>query len=328
MKALITGANGLLGSNLARQLLKANYEVRAMVRESSNLLSLRGSDVEWFRGNVLDARDLKKALTGCQVVVHAAANTAQWPSDYSFYQPINVDGTRLLLDESRKAGIERFIYVGSANAFGPGSKEKPGTEESPFTNIQRQSGYMRSKYEAQQLVLEFHQRHGFPTLVVNPAFMLGKYDAKPSSGQLLLMAHKKQLMFYPTGGKNFVHVEDVACGIIRAIENGTPGECYLLAGQNLSYREFFMKMQHVCGYPKQLIHLPKPIILAAGWAGTFYERLTGKPARLNRTNARLLMAENYYSPEKAIHELQLPQTPVEQAITDALEWFGEMGKLP
>lgn len=327
MKVLITGANGLLGSNLARQLLKANYGVRAMVRESSNVLSLRGADVEMFRGNVLDARDLKKALTGCQVVVHAAANTAQWPSDYSFYQPMNVDGTRLLLEESSKAGIERFIYVGSANAFGPGSKEKPGTETSPFTHIQRQSGYMRSKYEAQQLALEFHQRHHFPTVVVNPTFMLGKYDAKPSSGQLLLMAYKKQLMLCPPGGKNFVHVEDVACGIIRAIENGTPGECYLLGGQNLDYDEFFRKMKSVCGYPKQLIRLPKPIISTAGWAGTFYERLSGNPARLNLTNARLLMAENYYSPEKAIRELQLPQTPVEQAIAEALEWFGEMGKI-
>jgi dihydroflavonol-4-reductase len=327
MKALITGANSLLGSNLARKLLQKGFEAKGMVRESAKLLSLKNSGAELFKGDLLNSGDLQKALSGCQVVVHAAANTSQWPTNYEFYKEINVEATRLILEESLKAGIERFIFVGSANAFGPGSKENPGDELSPFTNLQFQSGYMRSKYEAQQLVLDFAQKHQFPALIVNPTFMLGKYDAKPSSGQILLMAYRKKLMPCPTSGKNFVHVEDVSDGIVSAIQQGKPGNCYLLANENLSYHDFFNKMKTVCGYPKQLAPLPRPILSAVGYAGSLYEKVTAKPSKLNHINAQLLQACNYYSPAKAIRELRLPQTPIERAIKDELEWFGENGYL-
>jgi len=298
-----------------------------MVRERSNLLSLKGTTPELFIGSFLNPTDLKKALVDCQVAVHVAANTSQWASDYEDYRKPNIDGTRLMLEACLNAGIERFIFVGSANAFGPGSQEAPGDESTPFTKLQRQSGYMRSKYEAQQLVLDFHRKHNFPAIVVNPTFMLGKHDAKPSSGQMLLMAHGKKLMPHPTGGKNFVHVEDVATGIVSAIEKGRSGECYLLANENLSYQEFFSKMQTVCDWPKHLVKLPKPLLNLAGQAGTWYERLSGNPAKLNDINAKLLQADNYYSPAKAVRELQLPQTPVEEAIKDALVWFEENGYL-
>lgn len=327
MKILITGANGLLGSNLVRQLLQENFEVKAMVRESSDLRSLKNTNPELFKGNLLDSGDLKKALPGCKLVVHVAANTAQWPSGYQHYKKINVEGTRLLLEESKKAGIEQFIFVSSANTFGPGTKEAPGDETSPFTSIQHQSGYMRSKYEAQQLVLDFERIYKFPAVVVNPTFMLGKYDAKPSSGQMLLMAHGKQLMPCPPGGRNFIHVKDVATGIIRAIEQGKPGNCYLLGNENLSYLELFRMMRKVCGFPKKLIQLPGTIMSAAGYAGTLYEKITGKPSKLNHTTARILSADNYYSSEKAIRDFQLPKTPVEQAIEDALSWFEDHGYL-
>ncbi len=294
-----------------------------MVRENSKLLSLEGASPELVKGNFKDAAQLRKALASCKIVVHVAANTSQWPSAYEYYKSTNVDGVRVMLEESRKAEIERFIFVGSANAFGPGSIENPGDESSPFTELQHQSGYMRSKYEAQQLALAFHQEHHFPVTVVNPTFMLGKYDAKPSSGQMLLMAYGKKLMPFPPGGKNFVHVEDVANGIVRAIEKGRNGQCYLLANENLSYQEFFGKMQALCGWPKQLVKVPKPLLTLAGQAGTLYEKMSGKPAKLNSINAKLLQTDNYYSPAKAISELQLPQTPIEKAISDALEWFEE-----
>ena len=310
-----------MGSNLIRQLPQENFETKVFVRENSNLLSLANTSTEIFKGNLLNPRDLRKALIGCQVVVHAAANTAQWPSAYEHYKKVNIEATRLLIEESLKNGVELFIFVSSANSFGPGTKAMPGDETSPFTDAQYQSGYMRSKYESQQLVLDFAKKHQFPAIVVNPTFMLGGYDTKPSSGQMLLMAQGKQIMPSPPGGKNFIHVKDAAIGIVRAIQKGNPGECYLLANENLTYHEFFSKMKNVCGFPKQLISLPKQLILTAGQAGSFYEKITGKPAKLNKTNARLLITNNYYSSEKAIRELQLPQTPVEQAIEDALEWF-------
>ena len=320
MKVLITGANGLLGSNLVRHLLLDGYDVRAMVRERSNLLSLKDIDVEFFKGNILNSEDIKKALSGCQAVVHAAANTSQYPTSYKYYKSINIDATQLLLEESLKATVERFIYVSSANAFCSETKEQQNDETTPLIT-QYQSGYIRSKFEAQKKVLDFHRKFNFPAIVVNPTFILGKYDAKPSSGQMLMMAYGRKLMLVPPGGKNFIHVDDVVTGIIGAIEKGVPGCCYLLGHENLSYSEFYQRMRNVSGFPKKILKLPKRIVLTGGQVGSLYEKLAGNPARLNFTNAQLLCADNYYSPVTAISEFQLPQTPIEDAISDALNWF-------
>lgn len=324
MKVLVTGANGLLASNLVRELLQSGFEVRGMVRENSNLLSLKHVDVELIKGEIANPDDIRKAFAGCEAVVHAAANTSQWPTHYKAYKKTNVDATQLILDEAVRRNVERFIFVSSANAFDSGSKEAPGTEVSSFSPKWK-SGYMMSKYVAQNLVLDEFRRSGLPAIVVNPTFMLGKYDAKPSSGQIILMAHQKKLMGFPSGGKNFVHVADVARGIVNAISMGKPGECYLLANENLSYRKFFEKLRLVHGRPQSLVNIPRHLIHLAGGMGSLYENLSGKPAKLNSINARLLCADNYYSPKKAIEELNLPQTPVSQAIEDAMEWFGQFG---
>lgn len=326
MKVLVTGANGLLASNLVRELLHSGYEVRGMVRGNSNLLSLKKVDVEIFKGEINNPTDIRNAFAGCEVVVHAAANTSQWPTHYEAYKRTNVDATQFLLDEAVRRNIEKFIFVSSANVFDPGTKEEPGTEESPFSKNGK-SGYMLSKYVAQNLVLDEFRRSGLPTVVVNPTFMLGKYDAKPSSGQIILMAHGKNLMTCPPGGKNFVHVADVARGIVNSISMGKPGECYLLAGENLSYAEFFEKMKLVTGYPRKQIRLSRSLIGIAGEMGSFLESIRKKPAKLNAVNARLLCADNYYSAAKAVNDIQLPQTPISQAIEDAMEWFEQYGYL-
>ena len=326
MKVLVTGANGLLASNLVRELLYSGYEVRGMVRENSNLLALKHVDVELLKGEITNTADIRKAFAGCEAVVHAAANTSQWPTHYEAYKKTNVDATRLILDEAVRRNVERFIFVSSANAFNPGSKEAPGTEDSSFS-LKGKSGYMMSKYVAQNLVLDEFRRSGLPVVVVNPTFMLGKYDAKPSSGQILMMARHKSLMVYPPGGKNFVHVADVAHGIVNAISMGKTGESYLLASENLTYREFFEKLRLVHGRPQNLVRLPRQAIQFTGILGSFYEQMFSKPAKLNVVNARLLCTDNYYSPAKAVRELQMPQTPVSQAIEDALEWFEQYGYL-
>ena len=326
MKVLVTGANGLLASNLVRELLIAGYEVRGMVRSSSNLLSLKKTDIELFTGEITNPLDVRKAFAGCEAVVHAAANTAQWPTNYEAYTSVNVDATRMILNEAIRRSVEKFIFVSSANAFDPGTKESPGTEISSFTK-EGKSGYMFSKYIAQRMVLDEFKHSGFPALVVNPTFMIGKYDVKPSSGQIILMAYGRKVMGYPPGGKNFVHVADVAKGIVNSLTKGKAGECYLLANENLSYFEFFQKLKLVCGYPKTLVRIPSGLLQATGTLGSLYEQLCRKPAKLNTTNAKLLCVDNYYTARKAIDELYMPQTPLSQAIEDALEWFRQYGYL-
>ncbi|MDD1712286.1 MAG: NAD-dependent epimerase/dehydratase family protein [Methanoregulaceae archaeon] len=321
MNVLVTGATGLLGANIVRELESRGDAVRALVRPSSDLRGLEGTRVAKVPGHILDRESLRGAVKGCDAVIHAAAHTGQWPTDYRHYEQVNVTGTELVMDACRIAGIRRIIYVSTANAFGYGSKEHPGTELSEFNGFRSGSGYIISKYLAQQNVLTQVEKHGLPVVIVNPTFMIGPYDTRPSSGKIILMGLNKRWQFFPGGGKNFIHVRDAATAICNALDRGTPGACYLLAGENLTYREFFAKLNRVTGDRPVKIGFPACLLNTAGVVGTWMEKMTGKPAPLNLVNSRLLGTGYYYSGRKAVKELGMPQTPVEEAILEALGWF-------
>lgn len=321
MKTLVTGANGLLGANVVRELESRGKEVRVLVRPRANLLALKGTRAEMATGDILDPVSLGQALNGCDEVIHAAANTNQWPVHYEAYEAVNVTGTRNVIRACLHNGIKRAVFVSTANTFGPGSKETPGTELSEFNGYHIGSGYITSKFVAQQQVIEAVEKHGLPAVIVNPTFMIGPFDAKPSSGRIIFIGLKNRIQACPAGGKNFIHVRDAAAGVCNALELGRVGECYLLAGTNLTYREFYDLLNDVAGKHPFRVFLPAYLVRAAGMFGTLAEKLAGTPMPLNYVNARLLTLDNYYSPRKAAEEIGLPCTPVKTAIAEAMEWF-------
>jgi dihydroflavonol-4-reductase len=321
MKTLVTGANGLLGANVVRELEARGREVRVMVRPKAALTALLDTDAELVHGDILDPGSLDRAVKGCDAVVHAAANTRQWPVNYEFYEPVNVTGTQNVMEACRRNNVGRIVYVSTANTFGPGTREDPGTELSEFSGFRLGSGYITSKFVAQQNVLSEIEKHGTPVVIVNPAFMIGPFDARPSSGKIIFMGLSGRIQFRPAGGKNFIHAGDAAIGVCNALERGRVGECYLLANENLSYSEFFDILNRVAGRQPWRLVLPTPVIRAGGLFGSISEKITGQPARLNRVNAGLLTLGNYYSGRKAVTELGLPQKPVVTAISDAIGWF-------
>ena len=325
MKVLVTGANGLLGANVVRELNDRRYDVRILARENSDLTGLEGISYERIQGDLLDPGSVNRAVDGCDYVIHAAANTNQWPTSYAHYEQVNVKGTQYIIDAVKKHGVKRFVFVSSANAFGNGTKERPGTELSEFNGFNSGSGYMISKFVAQQLVLAEVERSQLPAIVVNPAFMIGPYDSKPSSGRIIMMGMGKKIQLYPPGGKNFIHVRDAAIGTCNALMMGRAGECYLLANENLTYREFFTLLNNITGETPFSLGLPGGVLKTIGVFGTFLEKFIHKPAPLSLANARLLCLENYYSGKKAVEALELPQTPIETAIGEAIAWFKEKG---
>jgi dihydroflavonol-4-reductase len=211
--------------------------------------------------------------------------------------------------------------------MGFGSKENPGTELTDFNSISGYSGYILSKYVAQQLVLKEVEKNKLPAVIVNPSFMLGKYDARPSSGQAILMGYKKKMIPCPSGGRNFIHVKDAAVGVYNALLKGRPGECYLLTNENLSYKEFYKKLEQVSGYNSLKILIPSFALKLIGLMNSALNKLRKNPLQLNFTNALLLTMGKYYSSRKAVKEIDLPQTSIEVAIEDALDWFGKNGYL-
>jgi dihydroflavonol-4-reductase len=321
MTVLVTGANGLLGANVIRQLVSSDFRVKAFVRSLADLRGLAGVPCQLITGDLLSSADMDAAVDGCDAVVHAASTTNMLPLGFDYYKRINFDATENLVRSVLKLGNKRLIYVSTANAFGPGSKENPGTESSPFTLGQYGSGYISSKYMAQQYVLNAVAHSRLDAVVINPTFMIGAYDAKPSSGKLILHALKRGIQWCPSGGKNFVHVQDVAEGIKRALTEATAGQCYLLAGENLTYGEFFSMLNEIAGRSPVHVNVPKNIIRLAGTIGQALGTLSGKQLALNKTNARLITLDNYYSGEKAQHELKLKTTPIKKAIEDAVAWF-------
>lgn len=327
MKVLLTGASGLLGGNIARELINRQYQVLLFVRSLHEIPALKGLSYERFLGSLTSFDDLVKAAENCDIIIHAAAVTQQWPTDFKHYEAINVKSTLLLLEVVKKLGIKKMVYVSTANTFGYGTREKPATELSEFRFFNYNSGYIMSKFIAQQHVLNEIEKSNLPVTIVNPAFMLGPYDAKPSSGKIIMMGLNKKVLFCPPGGKCFIDVRDAAVAVCNAITMGINGECYLLANQNMSYLEFFDQLSRIRKTGQKKIKIPGFLILMIGMLGSFYEKVTGKPATLNFTNARLLCLGLFYSGNRAVNELQMPQTPVSKTITDALAWFEEQGMI-
>ncbi len=330
MKVLVTGATGLLGANVVRELLRREEEVRVLIRPASDNRALDGLPVERVTGDILDLTSLESAVEGCDAVIHAAANTGQWPTHYRFYEAVNVTGTQNLINVCRRHDIPRVVYVSTVNTIGSGTREHPATELSEFNAFRYNSGYMISKYVAQQWVLGEVEKYRLPVVVVNPAFMIGPYDYKPSSGTMIMMGLGKKVIVYPPGGKSYIHVRDAAVAVCNALTMGIPGECYILATEHLTYREFFAMLDRAAGQKSVKIPIPCPVLWVAGLGGSVWAAISGQPAPLNLVNARVLCLNSYYSGEKAREILQMPHTPVEQAIAEAIRWFrryaGEPGQ--
>lgn len=325
MKAFVTGPDGLLGSNLVRRLLERGIGVKALVFEGSESTTLDGLDIEKVSGDILDPKSLGKAIKGCDAVFHVAASTSMWPPRAPIITRINVEGTKNVLAAAKKAKVKKFVHVGSASSFGYGTKEEPGTEETPYKYTDIGLAYYDSKREAQKIVLQSAAAGEIDAVVVNPTFMFGPHDFLPSSGRMIVRGVKLQPPAYPSGGRNFVHVRDVADGMINALDKGRTGECYICGNRNMSMKEIFDTISDVAGTRPPRFRIPDAVILAAGNLGTLYGLATRKPPDLTVELARSSIIGSYYTPAKAVREIDLPQTPVESAIEDSYRWLSDNG---
>ncbi|MCF3108645.1 NAD-dependent epimerase/dehydratase family protein [Niabella sp. CC-SYL272] len=320
-KVLITGASGLLGYNAALECCRNGFEVRVLIRRSSNTNLLNGLFCEVYYGTVEDAAAVSEAVSGCDYVVHTASLTEQWGIRLTEYETVNIRGTENIIRACLLHNVKRLVYISTANTIAPGSLEYPGTELNAFSLFKINSPYINTKYIAQQKVLEAVVEKGLPAVVLNPTFMIGAHDQKPSSGKLLKYALGKGLLFYPPGGKNFVHVRDVSRAIVFACLHGENGACFLIAGENLSYREFFRMVNRLACQKTVMLRIPGIALKIGGLLGTAMGRLLGRRLKLNYASAYLLCLQNYYSGQKASRALGLRYTPITVAVEEALEWF-------
>ena len=323
MTVLLTGPDGVLGHNLARTLLENNYKVNVFVQEGRTTPFLDDLPVKKYYGNILSQKQVEEAMEGCDYVIHAAAKTDTWPCKHESYWKVNVEGTGVMIKAAKKLGIKRFIHVGTANSFGSGCIDKPGTEESVYCADRYGLDYISSKYRAHLMVLE-EIKSGLNAIIVNPTFMIGPYDAKPSSGAMIL-AVKAGVPGYPSGGRNFVYVKDVAIAITNALEKGQVGESYLLGNQNLNYKEIFALMAKAVDAKAPTMKMSNFITLFYGGMMTVFAKIFRFTPRVNYRLSVMSTEEHFYSSQKAVKELNMPQTPIDVALKEAVSWFRDNG---
>ena len=324
-KIFVTGGDGLLGSNVVRKLLAMGHEVTVMVQPGSKAKTLEGLNIKQVEADLLDKDKVLEASKGAEMIIHIAAITNVWPSRGEIYHKVNVLGTEHIIEAALTHKAERLVHVGSASSFGYGTKENPGKETDPCKSAKYGLDYIDTKLKGQEVVLEAVKTKNLQAIVVNPTFMIGPHDSKPSSGAMILAAANGEIPGFSPGGKNWAYVGDVAQGVCNAMTMGRIGECYILGGENLTYKEALIQICEAVGSKPPGFTVPPFLVKFAGWAGQTISGLAGKPPKLSYAMAWVSCDGHYFSPQKAIDELALPQTPLKEAAKEALDWFKANG---
>ncbi len=322
MKALVTGVTGFIGSAVARALIQSGTEVRGLVRPGADRRALDGLTMETVPGDLNDAASLRAALHGCRQVYHVAAHYALWARDPSVFYKVNVEGTRTLLDAARESGVERVVYTSTIGAIGLPKNGGPGTEATPVSLSQMTGDYKRSKYLAEQEVLQAAAA-GLPVVIVNPSAPVGVCDVKPTpTGQIVVDFMKGRMVAYVETGMNLIDVDDVAVGHLRAMERGRVGERYILGCRNLMLKEVFEILGRLTGVKAPKVKLPRGLVLPLAHVNKWLaDYVTHRTPRIPLDGVRMARYVMHYDSSKAVQELDLPQTPPEVALEKAVRWF-------
>ncbi len=322
MLTLVTGATGLVGNNVVRMLLDRGEAVRVLARGGSVGRPLERLKVEICRGDIRDAQAVREACRGAQRVVHAAAEVRIGWTGLETHRAVNVEGTRHVVEAALGEGA-RLVHVSSVNALGLGSRQHPADEETPITNAV-ECPYVLTKREAEQVVLGAVAR-GLDAVIVNPVFMLGPWDWKPSSGQMLLKVATGWARLAPPGGNDFCDVRDVAAGILSAFERGTRGRRYILGGEPLSFLEAFRMFAEITNVQPPWRAAYPPGLWVIGRTGDLCTRLTGREPPWNSAAVAMSKLEHHYSSARAAAELGYQPRPARQAAEAAWQWFRDHG---
>ncbi|MBM4021792.1 MAG: NAD-dependent epimerase/dehydratase family protein [Planctomycetes bacterium] len=317
---LVTGATGLVGNNVVRQLVAQDLPVRALVREASAIgeRALTGLSVTRMCGGLADESSLDKAVDGASCVVHAAAFVHCGWRHGDEMREVNVAGTRRLARAARRAGA-RFVHVSSVDAIGLRPDGGPADEDTP-PGVMPECPYVVTKRDAERAVLEEVDR-GLDAVIVNPVYMIGPWDWRPSSGRMLLEVATGKGLFAPPGGNDFVDVRDVAAGILAALERGVTGRRYILGGHGLKYLDAWGVMARVTGRMQPLGLAPRPFVSLAGWAGDLAALIRGREGDVNSAATTMSMLDHNFSCQRAREELGYSFRPIEDAVRDAWHWF-------
>jgi dihydroflavonol-4-reductase len=306
---------------VARLLAERGHKVRALVRPSSQLRELEAEPVT---GDLRDAASLDRAVAGCGLVFHVAADYRLWARNPDELYRSNVEGTRHVLEAARSQGVERVVYTSTVGCIGV-PKGGVGDETVPVTLAEMKGAYKRSKFLAERVALEF-AASGFPVVVVNPTAPVGDHDVKPTpTGKIVLDFLKGAMPAFIDTGLNLVDVRNAAEAHLLAAERGRPGERYIVGCENLTLAGILEKLAGLTGREAPRVRLPYAVAYAAGVVTTGWARVTGRPPRAPLDAVRMARKKMWVSHDKARRELGFSPAPVDAALGRAVEWFRANG---
>ena len=326
MKTLVTGATGFVGAAVLRALLDAGHDARVLVRPASDRRNLADLPVEVATGDLNDAASLRRAVSGCTSLFHVAADYRLWIPDPDAIYRTNVEGTKQLLRSALEAGVSRIVYTSSVATLGINPDRRPAIEETPARETDMVGHYKRSKYLAEQAVLELVRGSRAPVVIVNPSAPVGPRDIKPTpTGRIIVDMLRRRMPAYVETGLNVVHVDDVASGHLSAFHKGKVGERYILGGENLTLKEILDAIAEIAGVPAPRVRIPHNAVLPIAWAAEQVARWTGHEPFATVDGIRMARKFMYFSHDKAARELGYRPRPAREGLVSAIAWFREHG---
>lgn len=328
-RIFVTGATGLIGINLVRYLAQRGQRIRILAREKSPLWPFEGLNIEVARGDITDVHSLHQAIEGCDTVFHLAGFVVISPFVRKRAEQINVEGTRNILAACRRGSIKRLIHTSSIATIGYGPRNHPATEDSEWNFKDLHNPYSDTKRHAENLVMQAVASGDLDAVVVNPGYVFGPFDVKPTSGRLIQVIAANRAKIYPRGGINFVGVGDVVAGHIAAWKKGRTGERYILGGENLAYRDLMIMIADRLGIHHPFIPLHPLWTTPIGMLGDILGRFCPKVfSDINSQVFRITEIGHYVSSEKAIRELGYQPHPIGEALDAAIRWLRQHKMLP
>jgi dihydroflavonol-4-reductase len=326
MLAFLTGATGFVGSHVARALVAQGADLRLLVRSGSDFRNIQELQAERVVGDLRDAASLKKAVAGCEVVFHVAADYRLWVRDPEQMYRSNVDGTKAILEAARENKVRRVVYTSSVATMGFQSNGHLANEDSPVSLANMIGPYKRSKFMAEEIAIQAG-KSGMDVVVVNPTTPVGERDLKPTpTGRIVVDFLKKKFPAYVDTGLNLVDVAECARGHIAALEKGKTGQRYILGGENLTLKQILDKLAAITGLPSPKIRVPYAVALATGVVDqVFTGYIRRREPRATIDAVRMGRKKMFVSSGKAERDLGWRTLPVDGGLRRAVEWFQANG---
>lgn len=329
MKVFITGATGFVGSHVAHAYAVQGAQLRLLTRSASNLSTIADLSAEIVKGDLREPESLRHAISGCDAVVHVAADYRLWVPDPEQMYKANVDGTRSLLRIAREEGVSRFIYTSSVATMGFTKSHVIVNEETPVSEADMIGHYKRSKWLAEQEALAA-AKLGQHVMILNPTTPIGAYDTKPTpTGRIIVDFLNRKFPAYVETGLNLVDVREVARMHVQALEKGKPGQRYILGGENLTLKQILDRMSTISGLPSPTMKVPHMVaMIFALFDETVQGKILKKEPRATVEAVRMGRKMMFASSARAERELGFKVLPIYKALREAMDWFVTHGYAP